>query len=210
LIAIGPTHPPGLCILAMLKASVPELTRPIYSSIFLGLLPAACTTEGFAILIMISSLPCNSGGPDTYQTFMPHNLRPLLKSHFGNSSNKYGGHPESGNFFYQSVDFLHIAADIAFSFQARCRPSGNPSVSIVLRGVVDKVDGKLASDHQLLDKGIFGVLRHIPCLDNPKGHIQRRNLTEMQIRPHAGYVIGLGLVAVFDVILQMIVDESTL
>lgn len=39
----------GLVIRAMLTASVPELTRPINSSIFLGLLPAASMTVGAVI-----------------------------------------------------------------------------------------------------------------------------------------------------------------
>src|SRR3954467_15387994 len=42
----GSTQPPGLFIRATLHAAVFELTRPMNSSILLGLLPAASMTEG--------------------------------------------------------------------------------------------------------------------------------------------------------------------
>jgi hypothetical protein len=51
----GSIQLPGLFILAMLTASVLELTLPKNSSIILGLLPAACTITGerisFGILV---------------------------------------------------------------------------------------------------------------------------------------------------------------
>src|SRR5947209_13290772 len=45
----GSCQPPGLRICAMLTAEVPELTRPTYSSINFGLLPAAVTRLGWEI-----------------------------------------------------------------------------------------------------------------------------------------------------------------
>src|SRR4051812_24564672 len=47
----GSTHPAGLFIRATLHAAVFELTRPMNSSILLGLLPAASMTEGCLICV---------------------------------------------------------------------------------------------------------------------------------------------------------------
>src|SRR5437762_13001552 len=50
----GSSQPPGLCICAMLSASVAELTRPTYSRLIFGLLPAASTTLGDAMSVGIA------------------------------------------------------------------------------------------------------------------------------------------------------------
>src|SRR5262249_28912544 len=45
------SHPSGDTILATLTASCPEFTRPAYSSMRFGLLPAAAITVGFSIKV---------------------------------------------------------------------------------------------------------------------------------------------------------------
>src|SRR5215471_18721415 len=47
----GSIQPPGLRMCATLRTGVPVLTRPTYSSINLGLFPAASTRVGVAILV---------------------------------------------------------------------------------------------------------------------------------------------------------------
>src|SRR5262249_54157564 len=50
----GSTQPEGLRMCAMLTALVPEFTRPTYSSMLLGLLPAATMRVAFGIRIGVA------------------------------------------------------------------------------------------------------------------------------------------------------------
>src|SRR5580700_3210699 len=64
-VCLGSVQPAGLSMRAMLTASVAELTRPTYSAIRFGRLPAAATIVGFSIrsgMDMLNIVQWRNGG----------------------------------------------------------------------------------------------------------------------------------------------------
>ena len=86
-------------------------------------------------------------------------------------------------------------------------PRRQAGEAVVIRCVVDEIGGQFAPHDQFLKVGVpIGGFNGGLLLEG-QGQVERRDLAEVQVRAHAGDVVGLGLVAVARVAAEPLVEK---
>ncbi len=91
-------------------------------------------------------------------------------------------------------------------FEGLPGPAGEVRVRVVVVVVEDEVEGELAAHDKLLEKGV----RVLAAAGVPRlqGQPDRGDVPVVQVLAHVGDVIGLGLVAVPDVVVEAPLKEA--